>query len=172
MPERGKLTENEKTSLNDPVLALISNYFFSAKLMRDHAHTIREEVFDKKNTRLKRDFLVYYGYYLSALWVVVEGFCELNLKDNVIEELAKKHGDSLRLYRNGTFHYQRKPDKHVQFHGHPENRMNWVEKLYFELERFFCNYMDVDLPEDQWAIPKSIIVFLENYVATQETATK
>ena len=52
------------------------------------------------------DFGLYFFYYFGALYVVIEGFCELKLKDDAVESLLKSpHIDALRRSRNGAFHF-------------------------------------------------------------------
>lgn len=128
-----------RTTINDPVLRL-AHYWLSAKLMHEHLHDLRHhfgtlDAIEEAGEIM--DFEVYLGFWLSALYVVAEGFVELRLKDPEIEPLIAAHIDSLRLYRNATFHFQRKPDKHVQFHDGKAVRLNWAEELHAALHTFF-----------------------------------
>lgn len=128
-----------RTTINDPILRL-AHYWLSAKLMHEHVHELRDhfetlEAIEQAGEMM--DFEVYLGFWLSALYVVAEGFVDLGLKDPEVEPLISAHIDSLRLYRNATFHFQRKPDKHIQFHDGQANRLNWAEDLHAALRAFF-----------------------------------
>src|SRR5688572_18276239 len=159
--------DNERpvqTSLNDPVLALLVNYFLPAHLMHDHYHFVKEEAWKQLDRTKKRgeeppsiwgEFTHYMHYWLSALYVVVEGFLQLNLKNDRIERMISEHKDSLKVYRNGTFDYQRNPNKHVQFFQ--ENRIDWAEDLHRELEIFFCDYTGVQVPDERVSFPWALL---------------
>ena len=48
------------------------------------------------------------SYWYGGLYAVVEGWRDLRLEDQEIDELLQSpHVDALRLYRNGTFHFQK-----------------------------------------------------------------
>jgi len=54
------------------------------------------------------DFGLYFFYYYGTLYVVVEGFCDLKLRDTAVEKLLRSpHTDALRRSRNGAFHFQK-----------------------------------------------------------------
>ena len=53
-------------------------------------------------------FGLYFFYYFGALYVVIEGFRDLKLKDDAVQNLLKSpHTEALRRSRNGAFHFQR-----------------------------------------------------------------
>lgn len=133
----------EATTINDPVLRL-AHYWLAAKLMHEHVHDMKDHfgsimAIDDAGEAI--EFEIYLGFWLSALYVVAEGFKELRLSDEVIEPLIADHLDSLRLYRNATFHFQRKPDKHIQFHDGQANRLNWAEDLHEAFLGFFEDHL-------------------------------
>ena len=144
-------TGESNTTLTDPILRL-AEYWLSARLMHDHVHEIKEAYFrlnGLKEDGLFHEFHTYVSFWLSALFVVSEGYIELGLSDHVLDPLIERHIESLRLYRNATFHFQRKPDKHVQFYRDPANRLNWAEELHASLEDFFLRH--VQEPENAGA---------------------
>ena len=145
-----------QTSNNDPMLALINHYFFPARLMHDHVHHLRDHAFKDPNGPIMQDFLIYMKYWLSALYVVIEGYREIDPKNAALDALIASHGDSLRLYRNGVFHFQKQTTKNVQFHGHPDNRLNWAEDIHTEFENFFCAYTGANAPGTLLVIPLSV----------------
>ncbi|MBI2815962.1 MAG: hypothetical protein HYX72_03385 [Acidobacteria bacterium] len=84
---------------------------------------------------------IYFLYSYSGIYLVIEGWRDLNLSDPKIDELLNSpFVERLRLFRNATFHYQREPMswKHLQFFGTGEEQTEkWLNELYSELERFF-----------------------------------
>jgi hypothetical protein len=115
---------------------LIGNYWLAAWLMHRQTRRYRS----KMRSDWSR-FHTYYSYWLSGLYVVCEGWRDLKLKDATIDDLIDKHVDALRIFRNGTFHYQRHPGKLLQFHNGPEIRLNWAEDLHAAFSRFFRQYV-------------------------------
>jgi hypothetical protein len=55
----------------------------------------------------KTEFETCIAFWLSTLLVVVEGFNALKLDATQVPELSDPRVDTLRLFRNGCFHYQR-----------------------------------------------------------------
>lgn len=93
---------------------------------------------------------VYLIYSYSGIYLVIEGWKDLGLRDPKIDALIQSSFvDRLRLFRNATFHYQREPIswKHLQFFGTEDERTEeWLNELYRELERFFADNM-LPIPE-------------------------
>jgi len=85
---------------------------------------------------------IYFLYSYSGIYLVIEGWKDLGLKDDRIEKLIESpFVDRLRLFRNATFHYQKEPIswKHLQFFGTEEEQTEiWLNDLYREFERFFA----------------------------------
>ena len=81
------------------------------------------------------------SYWYAGLYVVIEGWRELGLHDDVIDELLESpHVKLLRRYRNGAFHYQRKyfDDRFMDFMkpGAPA----WIRSVRHEFSRWFLAY--------------------------------
>src|SRR4051812_36617887 len=113
----------------DPVLRLYSHYFQAAEVMREQRRRLQTEV--KKSGHLSRrngiDLYIYSNFWLSALFVVIEGVRDLELDQLIkcrppsfhhIEQLYReladtviKHETELRYLRNATFHFQKTPEK-------------------------------------------------------------
>ena len=85
---------------------------------------------------------VYLQYSYSGIYLVIEGWRELNLHDERIDALLESPlVDRLRRFRNATFHHQKEPlsRKHLEFFGTEEEETEiWLNKLYSEFERFFA----------------------------------
>jgi len=84
---------------------------------------------------------IYFMYSYAGIYLVIEGWRDLGLKDERIDKLLQSpFVDRLRLFRNATFHYQKGlfSWKHLQFFGTEDERTEkWLNELYRELERFF-----------------------------------
>jgi hypothetical protein len=80
--------------------------------------------------------LVLYG----LIYVVVEGYRELKTTNAKIDELISQEDfvDSLRLFRNATFHYQKQPipEKALKFLELPESE-NWIRELHSSFKEYF-----------------------------------
>jgi hypothetical protein len=77
----------------DRSIARLSKYLFRAQMMRDTAHSMVEQHEPGLKTLSKDDwweFETFLFYWLSALFVLVEGFNKLKLKDTRIQKLFKE----------------------------------------------------------------------------------
>lgn len=130
---------------NDVVLAL-AEYWLNADLMHDYVHSLRDTYEgDLQGVSDAGEFITFrtvLSFWLSALFVVCEGFKELKLNDDRLEALIDAHYADLKLFRNGTFHFQRKPFKQTQLFDGTANRLNWAEELHDKFEDFFASYID------------------------------
>lgn len=76
----------------------------------------------------------------SLLYVVVEGYQELKLRDDEIDELLDRNSylNMLRLFRNATFHFQKDPftPKILEFLTAGDSEV-WVKELNIAFKRFF-----------------------------------
>jgi hypothetical protein len=82
---------------------------------------------------------VFMFYWYSGLYVVVEGFRELKLKDDKIETLMQSpNTEALRLMRNATFHFQKEffSPKIMHFINSPDS-VPWVRSLTEAFSEFF-----------------------------------
>jgi hypothetical protein len=110
-------------------------------VLHDHLLELRVQFFaaETQNTVEKR-FWVYLNHWLSSLWVVAHAFRHvLKLSDRVPNDLIDENLKALSDFRNGTYHYHRQPEKHVQFFR--ANALDWAEDLYAEFERYFRDYL-------------------------------
>ncbi|MBF0475906.1 MAG: hypothetical protein HQK59_08730 [Deltaproteobacteria bacterium] len=83
----------------------------------------------------------------ALLYVVVEGFRELNLSHPEVEELLKneEYLDSLRLFRNATFHYQKNPltEKAWRFLLAKDSEI-WIKHINDAFEKFFFENLPLE----------------------------
>jgi hypothetical protein len=85
--------------------------------------------------------------WLASMWVVIEGWRDLAMKDEIIDLLLAEwpdYCDLLRRYRNGVFHYQ--PTLlHERFDAFKKEGPDfgiWVFTLYLEFQRFLWEWPD------------------------------
>lgn len=83
------------------------------------------------------------SYWYGGLYVVIEGWRELELRDPQIDALlASPNVDLLKRYRNGIFHYQRRyfDERFVELIRDGEDVVNWVRELNSQFGRFFLEW--------------------------------
>ena len=97
-------------------------------MMRDTVHSMLEQHEPGLKTLSKDDwweFETFLFYWLSALFVLVEGFDKLKLKDTRVQKLFKEHVRHLKMVRHATYHFvlEERPS-HVEMLG----QLNWAEQ--------------------------------------------
>lgn len=124
---------------NDNPFGSLLLYFLRACQMHNKVHEIRDQAggdLTKLGDRTS-DLTTYLTFWLSSLYVVCEGYRELGFEDEAIDALIQQPSiEALRVFRNGSFHFQRNPEKNVQFFG--GDNLNWAEALHEEFKTFFA----------------------------------
>jgi nicotinic acid phosphoribosyltransferase len=111
------------------------------QLLEDYEHAKVAKTSKGKRTReMDRREVCYQLLWLASLFAVAEGFRSMKLTDSKIDELSAQHWDSLRLLRNGTFHFQPAHNKQSQFFTDSESRMEWAKKMHDALRDYFSEY--------------------------------
>lgn len=126
----------------DPIL-MLSEYWLSAEYMRQLTHGLKDAWAADQDKHWPK-FRTYAGYWLSGLYVVVEGFQQLKLDGQMVPEITSEHVKRLKKFRNGSFHFQRSRKKQLQFlqMGAGEwDALDWAERLHAQLETFFLNHL-------------------------------
>ena len=76
----------------------------------------------------------------GLIYVVIEGYKELKCTDQKVDSLLEKNDfvDALRLFRNATFHYQKKaiPEKALKFLELKESEI-WIRELHTAFKLYF-----------------------------------
>lgn len=121
----------------NPTVALWE-YWHSANIMHDRAEFLYEDL--DETIGAWQEYRTYYTYWLASLYVVMEGFEALGLRDAAIDDLLHKHRDSLRLFRNSAFHFHKEPHKFMQFHDDEGLRLNWAEGVHQAFADYFANH--------------------------------
>jgi hypothetical protein len=83
------------------------------------------------------------SYWYGGLYVLIEGWQELGLKDPQLDALlASPNVGLLKRYRNGTFHYQRRywDDRFVGLIRDGQDVVTWVRELNSQFGRFFLEW--------------------------------
>lgn len=82
----------------------------------------------------------------ALIYVVIEGYLDLNIPNEKVDEILnnKECVDSLRLFRNATFHYQKDPltEKALKF-LEAENSEIWIRRLNIAFEGFFLDNLPI-----------------------------
>ena len=102
--------------------------------MRDVVHWLKEE--HNLENLPKEDwweFETFLVYWLSGLFVVVEGFNKLKLKDARVQRLFKEHLNHLKKLRHETYHFtvERDPSGSELI-----RQLNWAEELHDAIGEF------------------------------------
>ena len=123
-------------------LYALHRYFIWANKMRDHFDNILKITpkTAKYKHKLKIESFLYMSYWYGGLYVVIEGWKCLKLKDFEIDKLLLSlNVGLLRRYRNATFHYQNEywSKKFTDFMEKGEKCVYWVRKLNKEFGSFF-----------------------------------
>ncbi len=83
---------------------------------------------------------MYMSYWYATLYIVVEGWQALGLKDADVEALIQSpNTELLRRYRNGVFHFQSHyyDDRFIELLRDGKNIVDWVHDLNLQLGRYF-----------------------------------
>jgi hypothetical protein len=130
----------------DEVHAVIAlhKYYMWANRMREHfTKTIPSLPAmltpEQSPVFMVQDPIIFMSYWYAGLFVVIEGWNELELIDPQINELLESpHVDLLRRYRNGVCHYQREyADPRFLDMMQAKGVVPWVKELNNAFGRYF-----------------------------------
>ena len=121
--------EQYKRFNDDPRLRLV-HYWMSAEIMRNHLRELIDSYDGDVSAAGEEqgyEFTTYLAFWLSALFVVVEGFNKSKLKDARIQRLFTEHLHDLKAMRHETFHFI--PVREA--YGHRViSKMSWASELH------------------------------------------
>lgn len=128
----------------DNEVITLHRYYIWANRMRTHFDAVLARREETSAAGFPIEAHMYMSLWYSCLYVVIEGWRKLGLKDETICTLLESPNTTLlRRYRNGVFHFQPKyfDRKSLGLIEQGENVVNWVRTLNHELGRFFlqCN---------------------------------
>ena len=124
--------------MDNPVVTL-HRYYIWANKMRTHFYELLENKEKIKPERFDIEAVMYMSLWYASLYVVVEGWQELKLKDEKIDELLQSENIALlKRYRNGVFHFQKVyKDKRFDELDQKKEAVEWIVKLNKEFGRYF-----------------------------------
>lgn len=122
-----------ETQQRDHGIARLAEYWFRAKLMHDLLHQLMNvyggDLKAAGEAGHSWELLTYLYYWLSGLFVVVEGFNKLKLKDAHVQQLFNSHVQALRELRHQTYHFVlEKPTEPPKMIDHL--KLSWAEELH------------------------------------------
>lgn len=123
---------------------ILHRYFIWANRMRTYFYEILSKSKNNEDKKIRDiELMMYMSLWYGLLYVVIEGWRKLGLKDYKVDELLKSSNvDLLRKYRNGVFHYPKKQkynDERFESFYEQETTVEWVRQLNSEFGRFFLN---------------------------------
>ena len=122
-----------------------ARYLYWADFMHRQSLDSDEQLDNLTTDQLEWHQFAVNSHWLASMWVVVEGWQRLDVKDQVIDELidsSPQYCDLLRRYRNCVFHYQPKlfDERHKAFVDEGLPLMLWVFNLYLEFQRYLWEW--------------------------------
>lgn len=118
-------------------------YFIWADRMRWHFDRVLERG-QADNPNWEIETRLYMSYWYGGLYVVIEGWRELELTNETVDRLLESPNvDLLRRFRNGTFHFQRLyfDTRFMDFIVKGEGIVNWVRELREGFSKCFLNWL-------------------------------
>jgi hypothetical protein len=121
----------------------LAQYWGRAQIMRRHFQDFIESYGGMSEAVAKGNGLrleTYLSFWMAGLFVAVEGFNKLKLKDARVQKLLKEHTNDLKQLRHETYHFTVSREK-----GRKAIRaINWVEELHVALGLFVEKQVDIE----------------------------
>lgn len=124
--------------INDSIITLHRYYIWANKMRVDFYGFLKNK--DKiSKINFEIESVMYMSLWYGLLYVVIEGWQSLKLKDQIIDDsLKSKYTRLLKRYRNGVFHFQKKyNDERFEELCREKEAVEWITKLNKEFGRFF-----------------------------------
>jgi hypothetical protein len=139
-----------------PEIITLHRYFIWADRMRVHFDDILKKTnFVSPKLYKKKegiDTFLYMSLWYGMFYVLIEGWQELKLKDEKIDELLKsKNVQLLKRYRNGVFHFQKEyyDERFTKLMAEGQDIASWIRELRDEFSRWFLVVHDKMPKTDQ-----------------------
>lgn len=143
LEEFRKLFESEPDNPRLDNVGALGRYFIWADKMRhDFQHHIMNRT-EPDDFTFEEHGHIYMSYWYGALYVLIEGWRELNLTDERIDPLlTSPYVDLLRRYRNGVFHFQKKfyDERFWDLMLAGREAVQWVSELHGEFGRYVLSW--------------------------------
>ena len=121
----------------------LAGYWGRAQIMRRHFQDFIDSYGGIKKAVAKGNGLrleTYLSFWMAALFVAVEGFNKLKLKDARVQKLFREHLNDVKQLRHETCHFTVSREKGRK----AISAINWVEKLHVALGLFIERHVDID----------------------------
>jgi hypothetical protein len=137
-----------RITVKDSEMFNLYKYFIWADRMKNAFDDLFQQNIQKTftPTQFEIEYNFYMSYWFSGLYVVIEGWQQLGLKDKSIGALLNSQNvQLLRRYRNGIFHFQKDyfDERFLVFLRDGISRIEWIRKLHQEFDRFFDDWYKV-----------------------------
>lgn len=124
-----------RQKISDEALKRLAQYWTRAALMRDLMHGVIDKhggIQEVIDANADWEIEAYLAYWLVGLFVVVEGFNKLKLKDARVQKLFHAHLNDLKEFRHETYHFTLSRVKG----GKAVRAVNWAEELHEATRQF------------------------------------
>lgn len=124
----------------DSEIYTLHRYFIWANEMRTYLDNLLLSKQNMPKERRNIEANIYMSYWYAGLYVLIEGWRDLGLKDDIIDKLLDNPlVDLLRRFRNGVFHYQRNyfDERFMDLINEQEKCISWIRNLNREFGRYF-----------------------------------
>lgn len=120
-------------------------YWSEILFQRFHQCSLSPNENTVENAKQEWRFLALMSQWFAGLWVVIEGWVELDLSNSRIEELISTNTENcslLKRFRNGVFHYQPNifDDRLVGFLDKGDDTLLWAWSLQYEFKRYLWEW--------------------------------
>lgn len=128
-------------------LASLYRYFIWADRLREHFdRTVEVNKASEASTERMwaDDYGLFMAHWYGALYVVVEGWKALGLKDPLVDKLLESPNvELLKRFRHGAFHFQKEyfNSRFANFWYDSKETVPWVRELNSTFGRFFLKEM-------------------------------
>jgi hypothetical protein len=134
--------------VKDSEIFNLYKYFIWADRMKNAFDDLLQQNIQEMipRARFEIEYNFYMSYWFSGLYVVIEGWQQVRLKDEEIGALLNSANvQLLRRYRNGVFHFQKDyfDERFLVFLRDGTSRIEWIRKLHQEFDRFFNDWYKV-----------------------------
>jgi hypothetical protein len=136
------------TEISEEAYYRLATYWGRAQIMRRHFKDFTDyyggipgAVANGNCLRLE----TYLSFWMAALFVTVEGFNKLKLKDKKVQKLFDKHVGDLKELRHETYHFSLSKEKG----RNGVKAINWVEKLHVAIGMHLEKHVNID-GIDRW----------------------
>lgn len=147
------MSDSKAYSFTEKMLSW-GRYLYWTDIFARRFDCFMEKPHDVNNDVEGWEFFALMSHWYAGLWVVVEGWQELDLHDELIDNLINGHPDFcelLKRYRNGVFHYQPRiiEERFLSFLREGDDHAIWMHNLHNEFLRFFWEWINQFKGTDQ-----------------------